>query len=732
MLVHLPTSRRQDSLQNINLNSTQQLNHHLPSPPPSASYFNTTSNNPLYTPSAPQYDQKLIEHYLASTASFSAPELAEALYMPGAYDLPQPDIRIQQSTPIPQLPTGFDQSMSQVNESNNTNHWNIYNMSNGQLEARSHQRATSTSSIQSNGSAQYSQGSSNSFAFLANSDHSPPTKTESSYGADEPSGHFSNHHLPTPSHTPTQDTFMASGYQNFAQQNSTFEPKMAAHAAMKHALIDHHAQEEDLPGFSHSSRHSVSSFGGAHSPATPHTTHEDDFDEDGFKVPSNGEIIPSLAMDFWLGKYLLFDEQPDMIRHTFPKLDRTMSDAYQDELYNPNSALPFSQAPKQLKQNPTLLSPFRNVVSERLQAANKARSQSPSTSGSRGVSPFRQNSPLAPQAGTGFGSPNARLATAQQAREFQKAEADAQALRQHMPQTESEPKTISPKDALLEYNESEGDSKMPLFPEDQQFTSGEHYQDATHYDANSEHSYGSMASSRGEAWTTPRRESSSNYSVQSGLPAQFTFVPPSIPGMHGLSFSAQGYRSTSAPVPEQTPEFPAHLTSMESSASDAGAEPSSQGSIPESTVADRGTYTCTYHGCTLRFETPQKLQKHKREGHRQNNNGLQVSNMGTSGSGLGSGMTSAALLARNSQAGPHKCERINPTTGKPCNTVFSRPYDLTRHEDTIHNARKQKVRCALCIEDKTFSRNDALTRHMRVVHPEVDFPGKHRRRGGRD
>ncbi|KAK8208923.1 hypothetical protein BKA81DRAFT_300525 [Phyllosticta paracitricarpa] len=93
-------------------------------------------------------------------------------------------------------------------------------------------------------------------------------------------------------------------------------------------------------------------------------------------------------------------------------------------------------------------------------------------------------------------------------------------------------------------------------------------------------------------------------------------------------------------------------------------------------------------------------------------------------------MTSAALLARNSQSGPHKCERTNPTTGKPCNTIFSRPYDLTRHEDTIHNARKQKVRCALCVEEKTFSRNDALTRHMRVVHPDVDFPGKHRRRGG--
>jgi len=175
---------------------------------------------------------------------------------------------------------------------------------------------------------------------------------------------------------------------------------------------------------------------------------------------------------------------------------------------------------------------------------------------------------------------------------------------------------------------------------------------------------------------------------------------------------------------DQTPEFPAHLTSMESSASEAEPPNGSQTSIiserflqkPTSSGADHGTYSCTYHGCSQRFETPQKLQKHKREGHRNAN--------------LSAAMTSAAILERNSQAGPHKCERINPTTGKPCNTVFSRPYDLTRHEDTIHNVRKQKVRCALCVEEKTFSRNDALTRHMRVVHPEVDFPGKHRRRGG--
>jgi hypothetical protein len=33
------------------------------------------------------------------------------------------------------------------------------------------------------------------------------------------------------------------------------------------------------------------------------------------------------------------------------------------------------------------------------------------------------------------------------------------------------------------------------------------------------------------------------------------------------------------------------------------------------------------------------------------------------------------------------------------------------------------------MDEKTFSRADALTRHFRVCHPEVDFQGKHKRRG---
>jgi hypothetical protein len=262
---------------------------------------------------------------------------------------------------------------------------------------------------------------------------------------------------------------------------------------------------------------------------------------------------------------------------------------------------------------------------------------------------------------------------------------------------------------------------------------------------------------------TTRRESSSAYSTSSQATQQqqqqgaFNFVPPAVAGSvrqlpQQYPFVPQALRQPSN-LSNVSEDFPATLTSMESSSSEYAPE-HSESKKPAATSADTGTYTCTYHGCTLRFDTPAKLQRHKREGHR--NSAAAIA------SGDGSGMTSAAQ--RNSQAGPHKvraakaadptqipaplhisnpsvfkmkssayadltqCERINPSTGKPCNTIFSRPYDLTRHEDTIHNARKQKVHCPLCTEEKTFSRNDALTRHLRVVHPDhVDLSRSRRR-----
>jgi len=301
--------------------------------------------------------------------------------------------------------------------------------------------------------------------------------------------------------------------------------------------------------------------------------------------------------------------------------------------------------------------------------------------------------------------------TASQLRQQQKAGEEAMEMAQHQLAPEETPKTISPKDAVYEYHQTPEEAAMPLFPQDQHM---QHY--GAQYptpltlqqqpmSSQPEQSYGAMP--------TARRESSNfsaNYGYVSSQPQSaqgYAFVNPLMRQESSMQNSS-----------DRTPEFPAHLRSMESSVSDAmTATPSIElPQRPVDTSSDAGTYSCTYHGCPHRFESPAKLQKHKREAHRQT---------------TPSGMTSSAV-SRNSQAGPHRCTRLNPSTGKPCNSEFSRPYDLTRHEDTIHNNRKMKVRCHLCQEEKTFSRNDALTRHMRVVHPEIEWPGKTRRKNARD
>ena len=448
------------------------------------------------------------------------------------------------------------------------------------------------------------------------------------------------------------------------------------------------------------------------------------------------------------------------MRSNTPMLDRTMSDIYQDELYNPAlaSSVPSSQAHQTHSQQGNLLSPnSRSTFSDLIQAANKghisARSASPVTNGSRTRSPFRPESSEYGVSGFSHSNPSSpatRLITAAQMREQQKLESDAQAYAQHHHTSRHDfvnpPKTISPKEALLDYNETEEDVKMPLFPSEKrepQFSSvnlnnGRQLNRGNTDENSNEQSFGSMA--------TSRRESSSNYSTSSApqqASSNFTFMPPSVPGIpQQYPFISQSRRQSSSlrSGSDQVPEFPASLTSMESTRSDAGqaenvriiaerSPPSSAESNiqrPSNTTANSGSYTCTTPNCHARFDTAPKLQKHRREAHRSSPHGSTPTTP-SSATTPHNPQAAANNVSRNNAPGPHKCEKINPSTGKPCNTVFSRSYDLTRHEDTIHNNRKQKVRCHLCTEEKTFSRNDALTRHMRVVHPDVDFPGKSRR-----
>lgn len=438
---------------------------------------------------------------------------------------------------------------------------------------------------------------------------------------------------------------------------------------------------------------------------------------------------------------------------TMPKLSRTMTDIYSDELYNPSFHIT-SAPPSSTSTQTVATSPHNDVFSQVLQAASSqhlsaSKAEDASTASDRKRSPFRTGSPLAPLPQ----SLEAGFASATQIRKQQKEESDAKALQEQiarMAPSEDNSQTVSPKDVNLVYRDNDSDASLPLFPVQSKAPSPPaiaptnprrtikpEFSDS---EASIAPSFRSMA--------TTRQDSSSSFpgSSQASQPRSSVLFnqthTPSIPlsmRMPNQYPFVPEQRRQSSNVSSTSHEFAASLQSMRSpTPSDYAEGELSETELqkPGSSLADTGTYTCTYHGCTLRFETPAKLQKHKRDGHR------------GSGSGAGTetespGMTSTANKGLT-QAGPHskcivpslqsrlthvlECERTNPSTGKPCNTIFSRPYDLTRHEDTIHNVRKRKVRCHLCTEEKTFSRNDALTRHFRVCHPEVES-GKGRKRG---
>jgi 26S proteasome regulatory subunit N4 len=640
------------------------------------------------------------------------------------YDTPQHthnfnNLRIEVRTPSE---SSQDHDLMLSDHTTATSNWHF---ANGQLTPTStrshHHRESSLSSLGSAGpSSPYTHNTSHPQVLL------PSDSVGEVYYDGLPSSDQSSYQTfaKSPLHPSSQESFLAPAYQpnyNIQQYNSD-----TSYASMM-ALQRQNTSGEEIPEYGRSDRQSVAST--RESPVTPSAVEA--YEDQTRKIGETSSTI----VEQWMNENLLADLYPEFrSTNTIPKLDRTMSDVYNDELYSPSFS--FTSAPPPKLEN-TMLSPSQqsDIFSQRLQAANSqhlsASSQPALPDQSRGRSPFRQGSPLAPSM-SNFGSqpsPQLRLGSAASLREQQKAENDARALQEQIKRNSPEqatPKTISPKDALLDYHETEEDASMPLFPPQaapqyRQQNNTVHESQSDVEDNASQQSFGSMA--------TSTRESSSTFSNSSRVTQQansgFAFVPPSLPGgiqaRQQYPFVPQQRRqiSSMSSSTDRTPDFPSTLTSMESSSSEFVPD-QPELKKPAGTTADGGTYTCTYHGCTLRFETPAKLQKHKREGHRQS---APLTGSATDG---GSGMTSAAL-SRENQQGPHYCKRINPSTNKPCNTVFSRPYDLTRHEDTIHNARKQKVRCPLCTEEKTFSRNDALTRHYRVVHPQSEIPGRKRR-----
>lgn len=548
-----------------------------------------------------------------------------------------------------------------------------------------HKRLSSVSTVSSAGPPSPHDHTSP-FCRVVNSDSLHYSPLDDLDCASTPPQHQFPKSLPTPVCTPTSNTFMPPGYQNTvpSQENTRY-------SAPAIRRIHSAAAEDDTSSFAFSGPHSASSM--SHdSPATPHTNYDAEFEDKN--IARGEEFYPD--MDRRMHGYLPLDLG-------YPQsaaFSQAMQDVFPDQVYSNPPTQNFSQQSQpNMPHTSSHLSPYRNInmFANRLQAANQdhmaQRTHSPVASGARVRSPFKPYNHM--QELVDDATPGNRMVAVRPAMIRPSEASSAQ-------------KSVSPKELTLDKPETDEADTAPLFSPrfDQPSSYGERRQDAN---------------------MPVFGDQNGMYNRQA-----FSAAPPPVPQRYPFVSGRRRPQSSVQSDPDQVPEFAPPMISMETTVEEGASEPSSsqqssqqpsgQTQRPEDTSSDSGTYTCTYHGCTLRFETPAKLQKHKRDAHRQ-------PSPSTGPTSAPAGPTNLGL--RNSQAGPHKCQRTNPSTGKPCNSIFSRPYDLTRHEDTIHNARKPKARCHLCTDEKTFSRNDALTRHMRVVHPDVDWPGKARRGKGR-
>lgn len=200
---------------------------------------------------------------------------------------PQPNIRIQTSTPTP-FPSGGDCRHDSVvaRAASGADGSHMYHASMGGpisgtqrplKRARTHQRTPSASTVASTGPAS-PYAANTSYPQIANTDVSPNSPA---YYADQA---FFSKNLPTPQHTPTDSVFMNSAY---IPSQSAHTPN--AHLAMKGFAIDHHF-DDFPPDFYQSSRQSMSSRGN-NSPATPQSGAGGDNNYDGknYSMTQNGK-----------------------------------------------------------------------------------------------------------------------------------------------------------------------------------------------------------------------------------------------------------------------------------------------------------------------------------------------------------------------------------------------------------------------------------------------------------
>ncbi|EWC46140.1 hypothetical protein DRE_04714 [Drechslerella stenobrocha 248] len=487
--------------------------------------------------------------------------------------------------------------------------------------------------------------------------------------------------------------------------NSYLHRPPASHSHLRNIDVE---SIENVPALSPTSRRQTN-FLQPTTPTSPNLPSGSDTVAQNPRYPSTSSSCegnhPSINM--WLDDYL---QEASDLHSAMPRLGRTYSDAVQDELYDPEPArhidnyMSSTARPQkkptawfgapELKSEPTHSFP-RIFHEAQQQHQQDARSPQHYTAGDR--SPFRRTSPFHPTNTANLPhslNKQNQLAIALALSERARKEAEQTVV----------PKTISPRDSLLEYGEQDSQqNQVALFPplDDNRLTGDDSVSNVGSLHAASSHDGSDLDGF--QSMETSRRASMANSTVSSHLDMPrfgYTQQPP----FEAISASAYYYPDTTTTSLSPSSLALSGAPGVYIKEEMMGNDDSHNIPRPLDTSANTGTYTCAHSGCGQRFTTSTKLQKHRREAHRKSvPSGNSVS-------------TAAAVACRNAQPGPHRCMRVNPSTSKPCNTVFSRPYDLTRHEDTIHNTAKAKVRCEICDDDKFFSRSDALVRHRRVKH----------------
>ena len=258
-----------------NLDSTHypisQQHHHLTTPTQSSQLFEHSTYN----------DSAIISQALALLTT------TDEACMNNYFNAGNPNIDFQSSFPT-SLPPAYDGRQDSVISAGYTPayDWQMYQMSMGAPVAstqqrglkrqRSHQRTPSASTVASNGPAS-PYATNTSYPQIANTDFSPNSPA---HYADTS---FYQKDLPTPQRTPTQGSFMPSGY---IPSQAAHLPN--AHLAMKDFGIHHHLADDFTPDFYHSSRHSMSS--GHESPATPHSGVGEQPDMKTYNMTQNGKF----------------------------------------------------------------------------------------------------------------------------------------------------------------------------------------------------------------------------------------------------------------------------------------------------------------------------------------------------------------------------------------------------------------------------------------------------------